>query len=137
MTDKAIEPGAAHIKLELSGGNITVTHGGEKTVLMFLEQVPKGSWNRILEFIKNIKEEIPDEIYNEEDDEPQFSYKDKSGRGVTGQFSGEELLHLATHEAGLVDETSYDGDTLQEWYEKPPEVEDVWENAANKITRIK
>ena len=47
------EPGSAEIKIELLNGNVTVTHGDSGEVLLNLQDVPKGTWDKLWDFLRN------------------------------------------------------------------------------------
>jgi hypothetical protein len=47
------EPGSAEIKIGLENGNVTVTHATSGEVLLNLQNVPKGSWDKLWDFLKN------------------------------------------------------------------------------------
>jgi len=47
------EPGSAEIKIGLENGNVTVTHATSGEVLLNLQNVPKGTWDKLWDFLKN------------------------------------------------------------------------------------
>ena len=47
------ESGSAEIKIELLNGNVTVTHGDSGEVLLNLQNVPKGTWDKLWDFLRN------------------------------------------------------------------------------------
>ncbi len=64
-----------------------------------------------------------------------FFWKDKSGRDFSNTLTEKELIKAFTNKEGE-DDTSDDGETITEWLENADEG-DVWQNAANHVTRIK
>lgn len=60
-----------------------------------------------------------------------FFWRDKSGRGFAGTFSEADIRPCFE-----ADDTDWDGKQWQEYLEEA-EVGDVWENAANEVTRTK
>lgn len=48
---KAIERGAASIIIELSGGNITITHGTDEVELAKITQAADGTWDALWDFL--------------------------------------------------------------------------------------
>lgn len=41
------EQGAASIRIELSGGHVSIVHGDGYDLLRFFPNVPEGTWNRM------------------------------------------------------------------------------------------
>ena len=50
-----IEAGEASILITLSRGKITVIHGTDKFILMEVDRVEEGSWDKIWDAIRNIQ----------------------------------------------------------------------------------
>lgn len=50
---REIERGAASLFIELKSGNITVAHGTDKTELLKLSRVRKGSWDKLIDCLKS------------------------------------------------------------------------------------
>jgi hypothetical protein len=50
------ETGQASIIIELEDSNITVLHGTDKVVLFKAENVPLGSWDKIWDTLKALKQ---------------------------------------------------------------------------------
>lgn len=74
----------------------------------------------------------------EGDDEPmEFLWVDKSGRGMTNDFSESGLLKAFHEEEIDEEEQSDNGERVAEWVDNTPAIGEVWENAANRITRTK
>lgn len=67
-----------------------------------------------------------------DEDEKEFFWKDKSGRGFTNTFTLEDFRQ----EDAWDDETNDDGVDVKSWAEGA-EVGDVWRNDTNEITRTK
>jgi hypothetical protein len=45
------ERGSASIRVELSGGNVSIFHGEDDTLLRYFESVPEGSWDKLWDAI--------------------------------------------------------------------------------------
>ena len=46
-----MERGSASIRVELSGGNVSIFHGEDDTLLRYFESVPEGSWDKLWDAI--------------------------------------------------------------------------------------
>jgi len=47
------ETGGASIRIELTNGNVTVLHGSSGEVLLNLQDVPTGTWDKLWDFLRN------------------------------------------------------------------------------------
>ena len=47
----AVERGAASLFIELSDGNITITHGSDKVELAKITQAADGTWDALWDFL--------------------------------------------------------------------------------------
>jgi hypothetical protein len=47
------ETGGATIRIELTNGNVTVLHGSSGEVLLNLQDVPTGTWDKLWDFLRN------------------------------------------------------------------------------------
>ena len=50
---KPKETGGADIRIELTNGNVTVLHGSSGEVLLNLQDVPTGTWDKLWDFLRN------------------------------------------------------------------------------------
>ena len=50
---KPKETGGADIRIELTNGNVTVLHGSSGEVLLNLQDVPQGTWDKLWDFLRN------------------------------------------------------------------------------------
>ena len=50
---KPKETGGADIRIELTNGNVTVLHGSSGEVLLNLQNVPTGTWDKLWDFLRN------------------------------------------------------------------------------------
>lgn len=57
MDENEIEKGAASVFIELANGDITVTHGTDKAILLYIPNAKAGSWDKLWDFLRTLKAE--------------------------------------------------------------------------------